>query len=212
MQRDTALCEQIPNTIYSIKFILDCCCLYYQMFVVFNRKMYVVDFYFQLFRSPMPKRLRAVLPRLFSIFSVLMNLQSRIPSPCTRWIFMLMDIHLPSQHAHKRASGNLGRAGKKNLEARGKHWESERRVTIVVVSFFTQKIWPQIVNLCWFSTSSLFLSIEGSIYVPMEPTPRTGTPLPSQRQPGWMLRGCFGFLRARVFFFFEKKTFWNEKS
>lgn len=70
-------------------------------------------------------------------FCVLMNLQSRIPSPCTRWIFML-HIHLPSQHAHQRASGNLGRDGKKNLEARGKHWESERRVTIVV-SFLHRK-------------------------------------------------------------------------
>lgn len=45
----------------------------------------------------------------------------------------------------------------------------------------------------------------------MEPTPRPGTPLPSQRQPRWMLRGCFGFLRGRDFFFSKKKKLLKRK-
>lgn len=118
LQRDTGRCGQIPNTIYSIKFILDCCCLYYQMFVVFNRKMYVVDFYFQLFRSPRAGEVVCDVARSVLDFFVFMNLQSRIPSPCTRWIFML-HIHLPSQHAHQRTrviSDGLGRRFLKHEE------------------------------------------------------------------------------------------------
>lgn len=79
------------------------------MFVMFNHKMYAVDFYFQLYSSCRGFRDVATLPPL--------NLQSRIPPVPGGWIFMLL-----AQHQHKGVSHDTR---KKNIkkscsgEARG---------------------------------------------------------------------------------------------
>lgn len=166
------------------------------MFVVFNRKMYAVDFYFQLFRSPRAGEVVCDVAR--SVFFCVH--ESSISHSFSVYQVDIYAAHTSSiatrTPAHQRVISDG--AGKKNLEARGKHWESERRVTI----FFTQKIWPQIVNLCWFVV--VFINRREHLFFDETHSTRE-TLLPSQLQPGWMLRGFSAFSGSSLLLF-SKKT------
>lgn len=171
------------------------------MFVVFNRKMYVVDFYFQLFRSPMLGEVACGVAT--SVLRLFCAHESSISHSFSVYQVDIYAAHT-SSIATRTPAAVISDGGweEEIFEARGKHWESERRVTIVVVSFFTRKIWPQIVNLCWFSTS-LFLSIEGSILFSVETHSR------SWELHSWMLRGCFGSSPNPSLLLFSKNIFFE---
>lgn len=186
--------ETKSQTIYSINFFRRIFrCLYYQCLSCLIVKCMLLTFIFNYFSFRRLWRLCAV-ARWKNIF---LNLESRIPSSCTRWIDILcLHIHLPASHKHTRARTEKKHKEILFLPERG---SGESRSTV-----FTWKYG----RTSWTCVgSSLFLSVEGKHFLITLTPPKEVSSFVPIFHPPQQLREIFVFLRDRKsgdFPFFRK--------
>lgn len=174
------------------------------MFVVFNRKMYVVDFYFQLFRSPMLGEVACgVATSLFRLFCAH---ESSISHSFSVYQVDIYAAHT-SSIATRTPAAVISDGGweEEIFEARGKHWESERRVTIVVVSFFYTENMAANRELVLVQHVVVFINRREHFIFRWNSLQVLGTPL---MDASWMLRL---FSEPESSSFFKKHLFWTRK-